>query len=292
MPSLGFSLWRGSWLIAQIASHHERLMLNQRHSKNLHRAARAILALALGCLCFLPANAVAQSVASIESTSKPATIPKAAVAKTQPRSGSNTPGASSPKATANSRAASRRQSSVRSKSAAAKPAHKNSNSAHAQQTARSGRKSGKRKAVARGQQKIDHERAQEIQEALVREHYMTGEATGTWDDASEAAMRRYQADHGWQSKTVPDARALISLGLGPSRDHLLNPESAMTTGPEIPRAASLTPVSHSAEPATTLHGDPASTAGPAPVSKAGPTPANPPDTAPTSTSGQSAATPQ
>ena len=45
-------------------------------------------------------------------------------------------------------------------------------------------------------------------------------------------MRRYQADHGWQSKTVPDSRASIKLGLGPSHDHLLNPESAMTTAPE------------------------------------------------------------
>ncbi|MFZ0275311.1 MAG: peptidoglycan-binding domain-containing protein [Candidatus Sulfotelmatobacter sp.] len=106
---------------------------------------------------------------------------------------------------------------------------------------------GKRKATARGQQKIDPQRAQEIQEALIREHYLSGEAAGTWNQASEDAMRRYQADHGWQSKTVPDARALISLGLGPSHDHLLNPESAMTTEP-VTHASSLTPVSHSADP--------------------------------------------
>lgn len=49
-------------------------------------------------------------------------------------------------------------------------------------------------------------------------------------------MQRYQADHGWQSKTTPDARALIKLGLGPSHDHLLNPESAMT-GTSSPRDA-------------------------------------------------------
>jgi len=42
-------------------------------------------------------------------------------------------------------------------------------------------------------------------------------------------MQRYQADQGWQSKTTPDSRALIKLGLGPNHDHLLNPESAMTT---------------------------------------------------------------
>ena len=72
----------------------------------------------------------------------------------------------------------------------------------------------KKSAKVRGQQKIDSERAQAIQEALIRQHYLTGEATGTWNDASEAAMRRFQADNGWQSKTVPDSRALIKLGLG------------------------------------------------------------------------------
>jgi peptidoglycan hydrolase-like protein with peptidoglycan-binding domain len=103
---------------------------------------------------------------------------------------------------------------------------------------------------ARGQQKIDSERAQAIQEALIRAHYMTGEATGTWNQASEEAMRRYQADHGWQSKEVPDSRALIKLGLGPSKDHLLNPESAMTTVPDPPRAEPMPTTSHSAAPGT------------------------------------------
>ncbi len=92
----------------------------------------------------------------------------------------------------------------------------------------------KRRSV-RGQQKIDPARAREIQEALIREHYLSGKPAGTWNQASEDAMRKYQADHGWQSKAVPDSRALISLGLGPSHDHLLNPESAMTTGPDLPQ---------------------------------------------------------
>ena len=77
--------------------------------------------------------------------------------------------------------------------------------------------SRKKSARVRGQQKIDSERAQAIQEALIREHYLSGEATGTWNQASEEAMRRYQADNGWQSKTVPDSRALIKLGLGPEQ---------------------------------------------------------------------------
>jgi hypothetical protein len=83
----------------------------------------------------------------------------------------------------------------------------------------------------RGQKKIDPARAREIQESLIREHYMGGKASGVWDDASQKAMEKYQADNGWQSKTVPDSRALIKLGLGPDHEHLLNPESAMTTAP-------------------------------------------------------------
>jgi peptidoglycan hydrolase-like protein with peptidoglycan-binding domain len=128
----------------------------------------------------------------------------------------------------------------------------------------------------RGQQKIDSDRTQAIQEALIREHYLTGEATGKWTQATEDALRRYQADHGWQSKTVPDARALIKLGLGPSHDHLLNPESAMTTAPDAPRATSLTPASHSADPGPRVN-----TPAPAPA-----------DAAPAQTPAPNAPTPQ
>ncbi len=116
-------------------------------------------------------------------------------------------------------------------------------------TASTGKRSRKKSARARGQQKIDSERAQAIQEALIREHYLSGEPTGTWNQASEEAMRRYQADHGWQSKTVPDSRALIKLGLGPSKDHLLNPESAMTTVPDPQRTEPSPTKPHSASPA-------------------------------------------
>jgi len=111
--------------------------------------------------------------------------------------------------------------------------------------------SHKKSARARGQQKIDSERAQAIQQALIRQHYLSGDATGVWNQASEEAMRRYQADNGWQSKTVPDSRALIKLGLGPSKDHLLNPDSAMTTVPDPPKADPITPASHSAVPTAT-----------------------------------------
>ncbi|MFZ0957549.1 MAG: peptidoglycan-binding domain-containing protein, partial [Candidatus Sulfotelmatobacter sp.] len=131
----------------------------------------------------------------------------------------------------------------------------------------------KKTVRTRGQQKIDSDRTQAIQEALIREHYLTGEATGKWTQATEDALRRYQADHGWQSKTVPDSRALIKLGLGPSHDHLLNPESAMTTAPDAPRATSTTPVSHSADPGSHMNSSAPAPADPAPAT-------NPPHDAP------------
>ena len=105
-------------------------------------------------------------------------------------------------------------------------------SAHKRGSAQNSKSSrGKKVSKKRGQQAIDSTRARQIQAALIREHYMQGEPSGSWDSATQAAMQRYQADHGWQSKTTPDARALIKLGLGPSQDHLLNPESAMTGAP-------------------------------------------------------------
>jgi len=100
-----------------------------------------------------------------------------------------------------------------------------------------GRKGSKQVTRKRGQQVIDSERAREIQSALIREHYMQGEPSGSWDAATQEAMQRYQADQGWQSKTTPDSRALIKLGLGPSHDHLLNPENAMTAAPAVPATA-------------------------------------------------------
>lgn len=81
----------------------------------------------------------------------------------------------------------------------------------------------------RGQQAIQSDRAREIQTALIREHYLTGEPSGVWDDATRKALMQYQGDHGWQTKRLPDARALIELGLGPTHDGLLNPESIAST---------------------------------------------------------------
>lgn len=114
-----------------------------------------------------------------------------------------------------------------------------SKTAKARTTSSTASRKGKKshKSAKRGQQKIDSERTQQIQQALIKQHYLSGEPTGKWDPNTEDALRKFQADNGWQNKTVPDSRALIKLGLGPSHDHLLNPESAMTSVPDTSSAS-------------------------------------------------------
>lgn len=136
--------------------------------------------------------------------------------------------------------------------------HRKVTRSSAMQVSAKTKKKGKKKKgnwKTQGQQKIDSERTRQIQEALVREHYLNGEPSGTWDTDTEEAMRRFQADQGWQDKMTPDSRALIKLGLGPDHDHLLNPETAMTSPAPItlrntPSSTSVGAVSSSALPSS------------------------------------------
>jgi hypothetical protein len=109
-------------------------------------------------------------------------------------------------------------------------------SSHSRQSRR-GRHSRKMAWKYRGQQRPDAERTRAIQEALVRQNYLHGTPSGVWDQMTRDAMARFQEDHGWQTKMVPDSRALIALGLGPSKDGLINPETAMTSAPPDAGAA-------------------------------------------------------
>jgi peptidoglycan hydrolase-like protein with peptidoglycan-binding domain len=60
------------------------------------------------------------------------------------------------------------------------------------------------------------ERATEIQTALIKQGYLSGEPSGVWDAQTSGAMAKLQGDNGWQTKITPDSRALIKLGLGPT----------------------------------------------------------------------------
>lgn len=75
-----------------------------------------------------------------------------------------------------------------------------------------------RRRRIRGQRAMAADRVRQIQAALIKKHYLTGEPNGRWDTRTKTAMRNYQADHGWQTKLMPDARAIIRLGLGPKVD--------------------------------------------------------------------------
>lgn len=94
-----------------------------------------------------------------------------------------------------------------------------------------GKKTAARSGRLRGQQAIAPERVTEIQTALIRSHYLSSEADGRWDTTTEAAMQKYQADHGWQTKLMPDARALKALGLGPDYSNAINSKNASFAPP-------------------------------------------------------------
>src|SRR5579864_441634 len=66
-------------------------------------------------------------------------------------------------------------SPTKGKHAASSAASAKSGSAKKRSASSRGRKKSKK---VRGQQKIDSQRAQAIQEALIRQHYLSGEATG------------------------------------------------------------------------------------------------------------------
>ncbi|HZB89599.1 MAG TPA: peptidoglycan-binding domain-containing protein [Terracidiphilus sp.] len=110
----------------------------------------------------------------------------------------------------------------------------------------------RRSHVLHGQQAIAPARVTEIQQALIREHYMTGDTSGEWDPATQAAMQKFQADQGWQTRLMPDSRALKKLGLGPDYSDAIN---ASTANFGAPQPASTIPAAQAAGFASAAHVD-------------------------------------
>jgi hypothetical protein len=100
---------------------------------------------------------------------------------------------------------------------------------------------------------IAPERATQIQTALIKAGYLTGTPSGTWDAQSQAAMEKLQADNGWQTRIVPDSRAIIKLGLGSS-----TVAASVTVAPSTAATATHT---EAAPPTTLFAGDPSSRPG-------------------------------
>jgi peptidoglycan hydrolase-like protein with peptidoglycan-binding domain len=80
-------------------------------------------------------------------------------------------------------------------------------------------KRSKPTAKQAGQRGIEDTRASQIQASLIKSGYLSGQASGHWDAQTQAAMQKFQEDNGWQTKLIPDSRAIIKLGLGPAQDN-------------------------------------------------------------------------
>jgi peptidoglycan hydrolase-like protein with peptidoglycan-binding domain len=115
---------------------------------------------------------------------------------------------------------------MRTHQAAATP----SNGTHAK-SRRGATKAAPKSHKLHGQQAIAPERVSEIQQALIKEHYLTSPANGEWDSTTVAAMQKFQADQGWQTKLMPDSRALKKLGLGADYSNAINAKGASFTAP-------------------------------------------------------------
>jgi len=119
----------------------------------------------------------------------------------------------------------------------------NKNSASVKKTGAKSKKSSlksKNPPKKRGQQAIEPQRATEIQTALVKAGYLKDEhVSGKIDDRTKDALMRLQAENGWQTKIVPDSRALIKLGLGPDHSAVINKDTAVLSS--VPKAKAEVP---------------------------------------------------
>jgi hypothetical protein len=141
------------------------------------------------------------------------------------RRSSNRGSAAVQRAHANLRSTAKPTSSYRTKAATLKR-----RSTHTSASASGGRRYASRPRPSRsltGLQRLarlhlEPDRVQEIQKALIREGYLPSDgATGEWDSRTHDAMLRYQTMHGFPATGLPEAKALMKLGLG---SHPLPPE--------------------------------------------------------------------
>src|SRR5437588_11092365 len=68
------------------------------------------------------------------------------------------------------------------------------------------------------QQAPSPERYREIQEALAAKGYLRSPATGSWNQDSADALRRFQQDQHLDATGKLNSRSLIALGLGPKTE--------------------------------------------------------------------------
>ena len=108
----------------------------------------------------------------------------------------------------------KQQTAQKAKSSKGTTGAKNSSTSSAKSAkGKSSSRRSKTKKV-RGQAAPTPERVSEIQSALARSGAYTGDATGTWDDSTAEAMKKFQGAHGLTPTGKFDALTLQKLGLG------------------------------------------------------------------------------
>ena len=80
------------------------------------------------------------------------------------------------------------------------------------------------------------DRYKEIQKALADRGYLKNEPTGTWDSASQEALRKFQNDQKLDPSGKITAASLIALGLGPKNEARAAAASSGTSPADAPRA--------------------------------------------------------
>ncbi|HLZ12763.1 MAG TPA: peptidoglycan-binding domain-containing protein [Candidatus Acidoferrum sp.] len=90
---------------------------------------------------------------------------------------------------------------------------------------RTGKKSAKSSARQHGQKAPTTDRISEIQTALAKNGSFAGAPNGKWDDATVAAMRKYQSAHGLNPSGRLDAPTLQKLGLGSTTAGVAAPQT-------------------------------------------------------------------
>jgi len=163
---------------------------------------------------------------TLHRTTTPSAAKKAGAPKTASRSATNFRGTHH---SASVHSAARKTTGHVSSAAVVKraPNHTTAYAAQRKGPAAHNRHSRSRKpSTLTGQQRLARthlqpERVEEIQQALIREGFLQGDANGQWDSRTREAMLHYQTAHGFPATGLPEAKSLMKLGLG---SHPLPPE--------------------------------------------------------------------
>jgi peptidoglycan hydrolase-like protein with peptidoglycan-binding domain len=150
--------------------------------------------------------------ASFGQTAASARSKNASSRRTTSAQGSQARTAAKKKSAASSSVKSPSTASATTKKSSTKPSGKNSTNAAKKTSGRSSSSIRARKQP--GQKAPTADRVSAIQSALAKDGSFQGSPSGRWDDATAAAMRRFQASHGLNPSGKLDAPTLQRLGLG------------------------------------------------------------------------------